>query len=212
MKRITTTTILAAFLAALFAASAAAALHWQRNGIPLEGRTYWAGVGTVKLQSVTTTFSDVCRTAEGGYDENPAGGGAGVGAVEMAVSYDCTVSSCPGYAQFAAEQMPWPLSLEESGGIKVRVGEVMLRIECWPNRSELEKAVAGLGGSLLSGSQYGGVLHPSLGSGTSAEHPAYEEYSLESGLLSEVGGTNKAELLGKIKVIGYKEAELIGVS
>jgi hypothetical protein len=58
-----------------------------------------------------------------------------------------------------------------------------------------------------------GVQTPKVERGTSAAHPGFLEFGPKAGLLEQEGSfdTVQAETEGKVKVLGYKEAELINV-
>jgi hypothetical protein len=195
-------------------------LHYKKDGVVLPegapGKTFVQGWGTLKRQ---TTLGGVaaytCRYAEGGYVENPVGGGAGVGAIELLSGYQCTFTACPNFPSVLAEELPWPEVLEESYGgfIRARTVGTKQDFQCWATKAAFEKAARGEGQLPNAKNVFIGAQTPAVEHGTSAAHPGFLEFGIGAGKLEQEGsaGTIQAETQGKVKVLGYKEQELIEV-
>jgi hypothetical protein len=191
--------------------------RYKKNGVFLAegsaGKTFIQGWGTLKLQG--GNFSYTCRDAEGGYIENPTGGGGGVGQTELFSSYQCTFTPCPTFPSVLAEALPWPEVLEEprAGEIRARTTESKQDYQCWGTKAAFEKAARGEGGGPNAKNVFIGTQTPKPETGTSAAHPGFLEFGAAAGLLEQEGsaGTILLETQGKIKVLGYKEQELISV-
>jgi hypothetical protein len=194
--------------------------RYKKNGVFLTegalGKTFIQGWGTLKLFAVGPDVSYVCRDAEGGYIENPVGGGAGVGAIELYSSYQCTFSSCINFPTVLAEALPWPEVLEEpfAGEIRVKTTGIKQHYQCWETKAAFERAARGEGESPLFFYVFCcGELKPKVQHGTSATTPGFEEFNSTAGKLEGEGsgGSIFAETEGKIKVLGYERQELINV-
>jgi hypothetical protein len=195
----------------------ARARYKKNNAFLAEGsKTFIQGWGTLKLQTVLGgTASWTCRNAEGGYVEDPVGGGAGVGAIELLSSYQCTFSVCPTFPTVLAEELPWPEVLvnPEEGVIRARTTGIKQDYQCWATKAAFEKAARGEGELPNAKNVFRGEQTPKVEPGTSASHPGFLEFGPAAGLLEQEGsqGSVQAETEGKMKVLGYKEAELISV-
>jgi hypothetical protein len=193
---------------------------YKKNGVFLAegalGKTFIQGWGTLKLQTVIDgTASYTCRDAEGGYIENPTGGGAGVGATELYSSYQCTFTACPTFPSVLAEELPWSEVLvePEAGVIRARTTGIKQDYQCWGTKGAFEKARRGEGELPNARNVFIGSPTPKVEPGASAGHPGFLEFGPAAGRLEQEGsaGTIQAETVGKVKVLGYKEQELISV-
>ena len=210
---------LAAVLSLALAGPAIAAPRYMKDGVFLAegatGKTFVQGWGTLKLFAVGPDGSYTCRDAEGGYIENPVGGGAGVGATELYNSYQCTFSACPSVAIVLAEGLPWPEVLEEpkAGEIRAKTTGIKQDFQCWETRKAFEKARRGEGELPNAKNVFIGSPTPKVEQGTSGLHPGFLEFGPAAGKLEQEGsqGTIQAETVGKLKTLGYKEQELISV-
>jgi hypothetical protein len=93
--------------------------HWYRSGVKLAQGDPLPTIswGTITLAPETGP-AVTCQTASLGYDENPAGGGAGTSETDTIATDNCVLSSgeCKGSEgqelQLTAEQLPWASELE----------------------------------------------------------------------------------------------------
>jgi hypothetical protein len=171
--------------------------------------------GTLTLKTVLGGSMEItCRGAAAGTIDNPAGGGSGVGSTEMYTTYNCANTSCPFLNNVWAESLPWPSELEEvSGGIRVERTQIKLSVLCWASKAAREKALRGEEELPQSRKTFVGEDKPKFETGTSAGHPGFLFFETASGQLEQEGSNKSilAESAGKLKVLGYKEAELITV-
>jgi hypothetical protein len=179
-------------------------------------KVFLTGWGTLKLQTVLGgTASYTCRNAAGGFVENPAGGGAGIGRTELFTSYQCTFSACPTVPTVLAEALPWPGVLVEpkAGEIKAEITGVKADLQCWATKAAFEKAARGEAELPNAKNVFIGTSTPKPEHGTSSGHPGFLEFGPAAGKLEQEGsnGTIQGETTGKVKVLGYKEQELIDV-
>jgi hypothetical protein len=189
----------------------------MKNGVFLKegalGKTFIQEWGTLSLQGITQATSYVCRDAEGGSIENPVGGGEGVGATELFSGYQCTFSSCPTFPLVLAEALPWWEVLEEpkAGEIRAKTTGLKQRYQCWGTKGAFEKAARGEGELPGAKNLFIGEQKPKVEHGTSAAHPGFLEFGQAAGRLEQEGsgGLILGETEGKLKVLGYKEQELI---
>jgi hypothetical protein len=176
------------------AGPAIAAPRYQKNGVFLKegaaGKTFIQGWGTFKLE---TTLGGVaaytCRHAEGGYIENPVGGGAGVGQTELFTSYQCTFTACPTFPSVLAEALPWPEVLEEpkAGEIRARTTGFKQDNQCWATKAAFEKAARGEGEVPNARNIFIGSPTPKPENGTSAAHPGFLEFGPGAGKFEQEG-------------------------
>jgi hypothetical protein len=192
--------------------------RYTKDGVLLaEGaKTFVTGWGTLKLQTVIGgTAAWTCRNAESGYVENPVGGGAGVGATELFSSYQCTFTACTTFPTVLAEELPWPSVLvePEAGVPRARTTGIKQDFLCWATKAAFQKAARGEGEAPNAKNVFIGSRTPKPERGTSASHPGFLEFGAGAGRLEQEGsfGTVLGETEGKVKVLGYKEAELISV-
>jgi len=179
-------------------------------------KVFLEGWGTLKLQTVVGgSAAYTCRNAAGGFVENPLGGGAGVGATELFTSYQCTFTACPTFPSVLAEELPWKGLLFEptAGVIRGEVSGIKADLQCWATKSAFETAARGEAVLPNAKNVFIGKQTPKPETGTSAGHPGFLEFGAAAGRLEQEGsgGTILGETEGKIKVLGYKEAELINV-
>jgi hypothetical protein len=180
------------------------------------------GWGTLKLQTVIGgTASYTCRNAVGGFVENPTGGLAGSGQTELFTSYQCTFSACPTFPSVLAEELPWKGVLIEPKAAEIR-GEIVgvkADLQCWATKAAFEQAARGE--AVLPNAKNVFITRgastcckastPKSETGTSANHPGFAEFGPTAGKLEQEGSieTIQGETEGKVKALGYKEAELI---
>jgi hypothetical protein len=217
LKGLALVLVIAAFAAV--PVSAQAAPHITSNGALLGSEpTPIIGWGTITLAltkppvDVGTTIT--CHNVIAGYGENPAGGGAGTGQVEVFSTFNCeSEKNCLlGEAtKVVAEKLPWPTLLTEevAGTIRQETTGVGVDIEC-VNKSngKIEKEVKfDIGTEPVKEKGQ----RPSVHKGASALHPGFVEFGPGSGELEVVGSkesvTGKTE--GEVKTLGYEEQELI---
>jgi hypothetical protein len=134
--------------------------------------------------------------------ENPSDG-AGRGAIEALGPFQCGGAGCPASTLAKAEDLPWPVELSEpeAGLIREQVRGVAVRVRC---------AVAATPGErerVLSNQLFTGEWTPVNSIGTSAGKPAYDEFGAGSGEL--VGEAGAARTLGRLKLEGYEEQQVI---
>ena len=176
------------------------------------------GWGTITLAltkppvDVGTTIT--CHNAIAGTTDNPSGGGAGVGAVDVFTTFNCeSEKNCVlgEETRVVAEKLPWVTKLTEEvvGTIRNETTGVQVDVECLAKSSEkIEKEIKfdiGTEPTKEKGQR------PSSHNGTSALHPGFLEFGSGSGELEVVGSketiTGKTE--GEVKLLGYEEQELI---
>jgi len=84
--------------------------------------------GTLTFNPVGTTVGNVeCRTASGGYRENPVGGNPALGKVQAFASYECVDATCSSQGAtgvtFTAINLPWHIEmLEAAPSFQERIG------------------------------------------------------------------------------------------
>jgi hypothetical protein len=195
--------------------------HYYKNNVILAegaaGKTFLEGWGTLKLKTVLGgTAEYTCRNAAGGFIENPTGGGAGVGATELFTSYQCTFTACPTFPTVLAEELPWKGELEEPGAGEIRGRSMAVKadLQCWATKAAFEKAARGEAELPNAKNVFIGTSKPKVETGTSAGHPGFLEFGPTAGTLEQEGsaGTIQGETIGKVKALGYKEAEVINVA
>lgn len=185
-------------------------------------KIFLEGWGTLKLQTVIGgTAAYTCRNAAGGFVENPTGGGAGVGQTELFTSYQCTFTACPTFPSVLAEELPWKgvLIEPEPKVIRGELTGVKADLQCWATKAAFEEAARG--GAVLPNAKNVFITRaastcckastPKTETGTSAGHPGFLEFGAAAGKLEQEGSveTIQGETEGKVKTLGYKEAELI---
>jgi hypothetical protein len=220
LKLVISLALVATTALAVLPTVAQAAPRYQKNAVFLKegatGKTFVQGWGTFKLSTCCGAVAAyTCRHAVGGYIENPVGGGAGVGQTELFTAYQCTFSACPTFPAVLAEELPWPEVLEEpkAGEIRAKTTGFKESFQCWATKAGREKAARGEGEVPNARNIFIGSTTPKPENGTSAAHPGFLEFGPGAGKFEQEGsaGTITAETEGKMKVLGYKEAELINV-
>jgi len=213
---------------AVMPATSQATGHYYSNGLKIaEGSkktvTEW---GTLTLAGVTREKGHVtCHTAAGGTVENPVGGGAGVGATEVFVAYQCESEKvCPAgvvarpTAEKIANGVGWPNVLTEPEAEKWRTesSKVKVDVACYlvtepeTGTGSVERYV-GKGG--YGKETPGEGLRPEVHKGTNAGHPSGVVFGAGSGELeAELRGTEETvRYEGEVKTLGYLNQELINV-
>lgn len=203
-------------LTAFTAAPAAvqAAPHLYSNGALMSSEPQQLiGWGTITLALtkppalVGTTIT--CHNAIAGFGDNPGGGGAGGGEVELFATYKCEseLNCLAGEeTKVTAESLPWPdvLTEEVVGTIRNETTKVKVKIFC------IKEGKIGKSSNFVIGAKEKGQ-RPAVKHGTSALHPGFVEFGPGSGELevegSEAAITGKTE--GEVKTLGYNEQELI---
>jgi hypothetical protein len=204
--------VLAAFAVAPTAVQAAPHLYSNGGLMSSEPRQI-IGWGTITLALtkppavVGTTIT--CHNAVAGFGDNPAGGGAGGGEVELFATYKCEseLNCVAGEAtKVIAESLPWPdvLTEEVVGTIRSETTKVKVKIFC-----EKEGKIGKSNNFDIGVKEKG--QRPKAVHGTSALHPGLAEFGPGSGELEVEGSgetiTGKTE--GEVKTLGYEEQELI---
>jgi hypothetical protein len=228
--------LLAVAAFAVMPVAAQATGHYYSNGLKIaEGSKKtviaWGTITLAGVKGGTLPNHITCHNAAGGSIENPVGGGAGVGATEVFVAYECEQENiCPagtvGRATAerivnnglgAGKEAGWPNVLSEPEAEKWRTesSRVKVDIGCFL-LTEPETRAAGehfveLGGY---GTETAGLLQkPETHKGTNAAHPGGVVFGSGSGeLQGEAAGealTGKTE--GEVKTLGYLNQELINV-
>jgi hypothetical protein len=215
--------VAAAFAVAPVAAQAAGP-HWTCNksecakGKRIPTVTW----GTLELKSALGIVK--CHNVDAGWIENPTSGNPGIDATENFIPYffPCEAPGCPGEIKvigeglsttvagttFLAPESWWPSELEVvEGVIRDKAGltatsptkNVKVRIQCNIGTEDVVNTV------------YEGENFPQQVNGTSAAKPAFGEFGAGSGGLvsKEFGGS---ETIGKDKIMGYEEQEVLGAA
>jgi hypothetical protein len=152
---------------AVMPAVAQAAPHYYKNAVLIpEGEKVpileWGKLSHPTEPMTTTT---TCEYLAGGYIENPAGGGAGIGATLRLVTYNCTNLECPAgeieiggkrYEKefeliYPPQSFPWPSVLKEPEPAVVRTNStgVVMKAACMAHK--LTRSAAGEGGPTGAG-------------------------------------------------------------
>jgi len=229
-------------LAVVPAGAQAAEPIWEFEGAPLQlnERVVTINWGNLSLTVAATGQEISCRTAQVGSIENPApAGSAGTfetsafTTTECDANYVCPAGTRPG---IAPSLLPWTGVLERPGG-KVRMrwskvvnkGEMRLIMGCtapiFSNPNFPEPPSTGeftQGQPFVVGNQILQPLGPAgVKKGTSALHPGFYEFDVNSGNLEEElvpneGGYGNGMILGKlsgkIKMLGYENQEHVYTS
>ncbi len=183
------------------------AAHWYRNGVLIgSSAVQVVSWGTLTLKDPSGEVT--CHDVAAGYVMNPAGKGAGEGATQIFAAYGCESIICaesPGTVPgVEAKKLPWPSVLEHPGSlIRQKSTGVVFTVGC---------AVPGKEHS-LSGVNFIGATEPSVEHGTSALHPAFEEFGTGAGELEQEGsgGAVTGTTEGQLRTFGSKGQEIINV-
>jgi hypothetical protein len=214
---------------AVMPVAAQATGHYYQNNVKLvEGAkrtvTEWGTITLAGVKGGTLPNHITCHNAAGGTIENPVGGGAGVGATEVFVAYQCeSENQCPAplVTRATAEKITngvgWPTVITEPAAETFRTesSKVKVDIGCF-NPVELEKREGGthfveIGGY---GSETAGLMQKPLNhNGTNAAHPSGVIFGEGSGELEAEGSANtvSGKTEGEVKTQGYTAQELITV-
>ena len=229
-------------LAAMPAVSQAAP-HYYRNGVLIpEGAKVpileWGQLSFEPEPGFNPFWN--CRTASGGYVENPVGGGDGTGAIEDFTAYGCGNAECPaGLIEIAGRQYEkvfqyfsppqdgrWATALTEpeAGKTRTTISGVVLTAGCYA--TPLTRAEGELGKTTGPGEDEllplaatatcvttpsEHELTPLNEKGISASSPSKLTFDAHSGTFSCFGGRESGRFLKSLKVIGYTGSELITV-
>jgi len=188
-----------------------------------------------------------CENVVGGFVENPAGGGAGIGQTTRFATYNCTNLECPaGEVEIAPgvkvekefevvsnpNKLPWPSVLEEpeAGVIRTNNTGVEVKLACMAHG--FSRNAAGEGNPSLGTKGAGESEQFVLPSGgpptvtctTDATHKqtpknikgtnsgpnqSKVEFDAGAGALNCAGGAFEGKTKETLKVMGYKNSELI---
>ncbi len=179
--------------------------YWYKNAVRAEegAKVPVISWGTLALRTVVGPSGEVsCHVVSAGELLNPLGGAAGKSETTVFAAYDCEqVGICSEGAtvSVAAQALPWPATLEQSGGaVRASTEKVKLKVSC-----------AGGGGP--TGVTFVGGFTPSIPAGTSALHPTALEFGAGSGTLEGEGslGAVQAGVEGQLKLLGYEHQELL---
>lgn len=218
--------LVTAAFAVLPMAAQAAEPQWKSNGALLkEGvRKPTVTWGTLELKSALGIVK--CHNVDAGWIENPKGAVAGekpgIGATENFIPFffPCEAPGCPGEIKvigeglsttvpgtsFLAPESWWPTELEREGEIiRAKSGETKTS----PAKKVLVRIQCNIGTEDVVNTVYEGTNFPEQKNGASAAKPAFAEFGPGSGGLvsKEFGGS---ETIGKDKVMGYEEQEVLG--
>jgi hypothetical protein len=175
--------------------------HWYKNGVILEegGQAMDAlAWGALTLQNAKIG-AVTCHTLDGGDFANPAGRGAGKGAIDAFTVYDCVAPTCEaagGKAEVLPEKLEWSSLLIEEGPVfRDKLEGIALRVICAASALNVE---------------FHGTLKPRFKAGTSiGSAPSKLEFEAGSGSLESVEGPGA--LTGNLKVMGFEAAEIVQV-
>ena len=205
--------------------------HWYRSGTQLhQGEPLsilsW---GTLTLTPEPAAPPTTCETVAGGSIENPVGGGPGVAQTSAFASWNCTNAGCPpgkvkfGEAEYEKDltltsgQMPWHsmLTKDEIGKTRFESSGVQMILACVAHDSR--KASEGPGSNepielavpTICVTTEAARLTPMMESGHNTTLTAKLAFDSNSGALSCAGGAFKGKISGKLKIIAFKESEVI---
>jgi hypothetical protein len=215
---------------AVMPVAAQATGHYYSNGLKLAEGSKKTVIewGTLTLAGVNGDLQGhegrlTCHTAAGGTVENPVGGGAGVGATEVYVAYQCeSEKTCVAgtvarpTAENIANGVGWPNALTEPEPEKWRTesSKVRVRIACYAV-TEPETGTGGEDYVEIGGygtETPGQGLRPETHKGTGAGHPGGVVFGTGSGeVQSETKPTETGRYEGELKTLGYLNQELINV-
>jgi len=174
--------------------------HVYQNGVKIaEGEPFpvieW---GTLKLNNLTLGEVE-CRTAVGGYVENPAGGGPAIGKIETLAMYNCICEGCAslgGKIKVTTSGLPWSVGVTEESGSTFR--EITTGVEVTLDCEGVETNF------------FHGEWKPKTINGTAiGSKPAIAEFESGAGELeSSVGGLKPG---GKLNVEGYGREQVVAV-
>jgi hypothetical protein len=173
--------------------------HWYKNGVILEE----GALGTPVLMWGVLTLENskigalTCQTLGGGDVANPAGAGAGKGAVDGFTVYDCVAPACEtvgGKLEVIAEKLEWSsLLIEEAGAFRDKLEGIALRVICAPSAVNVE---------------FHGTLKPKVKTGTLiGASPSKFEFDAASGSLESADGPGA--ITGTLKAMGFEGGEII---
>ncbi len=172
-----------------------------------------------------------CETVSGGYIENPAGGGGGIGQTTNFSAWNCTNAGCPPgnvtiegteYPKeftVTSEALPWPNLLEDEEGItKIRTESTGVRqsFGCYAHGSH--RAAQGSPGYseqipiaeatiFLTTNEW--KQRPLIEPGRNATVTSKLAFDAKAGALLCACGAAIDKIAGKLKLMAYKESELI---
>ncbi len=212
--------------------------HYYRSGtlIPEGERVPILEWGVLSRTPVPAGSPATCENAGGGFVENPIGGGAGVGQTTNFSSYNCAFAGCPPgkvtvegkeyEKEFTvdAQSLPWPSTLVEEEGIRINSTNVEIVLGCVahglsntspPGGTELGKPgvqeqfyLAGTTGCVTTPEKQ---QKPLAVNGKNTTITSKIEFDAKAGAMSCAGGAVEGKTSGKLKVMGYKESEVITV-
>jgi len=173
--------------------------HWYKNGVILEQGALETDLlmwGALTLEN-PKIGALTCRTLDGGDVANPAGGGAGKGAIDAFTVYDCVAPTCEaagGKAEVIPERLEWSsLLIEEAGVFRNKLEGIALRVICAAKALNVE---------------FHGTLKPTVKAGTLiGSSPSKLEFDASSGSLESAEGA--AAITGKLKMMGFEAGEIV---
>jgi hypothetical protein len=189
--------------------------------------------GTLSLESKAGKVE--CENTVGGFDENPAGGGAGKEETDSFYAYNCKNAACTGAGgkigvifENEAEpgpitQLKWPGELIEpsAGLIRLKSENVRVFVRCEfahlaPSEKEgttkLEERTTteiNAPGAAPCTSGKGGSSEPEQKNGSSTGKPSKTVFDPGAGELECGAVWGKGKTGGTLKAMGYKESELL---
>jgi len=196
---------------AVMPVAAQAVPHVYENGVmSAEGKKLrLLGWGTLHPTNATLGAPE-CHTVWTGYLENPTGGVAAVGQVQLFGTYECISPTCEALGgtkfEIVTEKLPWTdaVTEPEAGVFRLSIGK---KGEKGGSGSvELEVNCEGVSKSHPFGNLAPKILNNGKSIGAS---PGEDEFDAGSGELeSEINGWT---FPGKWKVMGYSGQQMIGV-
>ena len=219
------------------AADAANTPQWYSNLAKIEEGRQVPFVAWGQLRLGNSKGAPIeCSNNVTGYLENPPGGGPGIEVTQAWTAYDCTDAECESSGGhlgllFENESSPgadvslnWPGELTEAvaGAIRLKSTNVRVYSTCqfdaaapteragtgsFEGLEERETKEYSAPGAVSCTTASPGVLEPNIRNGTNAEKPSKIEFVTAEGL--ECGPGGKGYFGGRLKMLGYPEAETI---
>jgi IPT/TIG domain len=216
--------------------------HYYKNGgatpIPEGEKVPFISWGKLTFTPEPAGSPAFCETSAGGYVENPAGGGAGVGKTLRFASWNCVINECPAgeveiggkkYEKefeviWPAQDFPWPSTLteEEAGVVRTNSSGVVMELGCVAKKLTKSEAEGKTPPSSGENEQYPlGPFVTCVTTATNLRKPRYENganfgnnqsklvFDEGGGKLSCAGGAFEAKTKESLKVMGFKGSELI---
>jgi phosphodiesterase/alkaline phosphatase D-like protein len=177
--------------------------HWYQNGVIVQEGALgtdvleWGALTLENSKENSKVGAVTCQTLDGGDVANPAGGGAGKGAVDAFTVYDCVAPTCEaagGKLEVLPEKLEWStLLIEEAGVFRNKLEGIGLRVICAASALNVE---------------FHGTLKPRFKAGTAiGSSPSKLEFEAASGSLESAEGPGT--VTGNLKLMGFEGGEVI---